>query len=98
MQDLGGKVAVVTGGASGIGLALAEAFATEGMRVVLADIERGPLDEAAAKLAAGGAEVARPSPPTSATTTRSRRWPTPPSSASAPPTSSATTPAWWPAA
>jgi NAD(P)-dependent dehydrogenase (short-subunit alcohol dehydrogenase family) len=57
MQELGGKVAVVTGGASGIGLALAEAFVAEGMGVVLADIEAGPLDEAAAKLSAGGAEV-----------------------------------------
>ena len=57
MQELGGKVAVVTGGASGIGLALADAFVREGMRVALADIERGPLEEAAAKLSAGGAEV-----------------------------------------
>jgi NAD(P)-dependent dehydrogenase (short-subunit alcohol dehydrogenase family) len=57
MQELGGKVAVVTGGASGIGLALAEAFAAEGMRIVLADIEVDPLEEAAAKLAAGGTEV-----------------------------------------
>jgi NAD(P)-dependent dehydrogenase (short-subunit alcohol dehydrogenase family) len=57
MQELGGKVAVVTGAASGIGLALAEAFAAEGMRLALADIEGGPLEEAAAKLEAGGAEV-----------------------------------------
>jgi NAD(P)-dependent dehydrogenase (short-subunit alcohol dehydrogenase family) len=54
MQELGGKV---TGGASGIGLALAGAFAAEGMRIVLADIEVDPLEEAAAKLAAGGTEV-----------------------------------------
>jgi NAD(P)-dependent dehydrogenase (short-subunit alcohol dehydrogenase family) len=57
MQELGGKVAVVTGGASGIGLALAGAFAAEGMRIALADIEREPLAEAAAKLEADGAEV-----------------------------------------
>jgi len=57
MQELGGKVAVVTGGASGIGLALAVAFAAEGTKLVLADVEVDALDEAAAKLAAGGAEV-----------------------------------------
>lgn len=51
MQDLQGKVAVVTGGASGIGLAMARAFAGEGMRVVVADV-----DEAA--LAAAGEELA----------------------------------------
>lgn len=39
MQDLEGKVAVVTGAASGIGLAMAERFASEGMKVVAADIE-----------------------------------------------------------
>jgi NAD(P)-dependent dehydrogenase (short-subunit alcohol dehydrogenase family) len=39
MQDLRGKTAVVTGGASGIGLAMAEAFGREGMNVMIADIE-----------------------------------------------------------
>jgi NAD(P)-dependent dehydrogenase (short-subunit alcohol dehydrogenase family) len=39
MQDLSGKVAFITGGASGIGLSMAEAFGAEGMSVVLADIE-----------------------------------------------------------
>jgi NAD(P)-dependent dehydrogenase (short-subunit alcohol dehydrogenase family) len=52
MDDFSGKVAVVTGAASGIGLALAQRFAGEGMRVVLADVERDALDGAAAKLAA----------------------------------------------
>ena len=52
MDDFTGKVAVVTGAASGIGLALAQRFAGEGMRVVLADVERDPLDRAAEALAA----------------------------------------------
>ncbi|HLF78369.1 MAG TPA: SDR family NAD(P)-dependent oxidoreductase, partial [Dehalococcoidia bacterium] len=46
MENLQGKVAVVTGAASGIGFALAERFAREGMKVVLADIEQGALDAA----------------------------------------------------
>ncbi|MBW2386206.1 MAG: SDR family NAD(P)-dependent oxidoreductase, partial [Deltaproteobacteria bacterium] len=36
MDDLAGKVVFVTGGASGIGLAMAEAFAKEGAKIVLA--------------------------------------------------------------
>ncbi|HEY8217525.1 MAG TPA: SDR family NAD(P)-dependent oxidoreductase [Acidimicrobiia bacterium] len=44
MRDLPGKVAVVTGGAAGIGRALGERFATEGMKVVLADIDEAVLD------------------------------------------------------
>jgi NAD(P)-dependent dehydrogenase (short-subunit alcohol dehydrogenase family) len=51
MDDFEGKVAVVTGAASGIGLALADRLAREGMRVVLADVEPEPLDRAAAALA-----------------------------------------------
>jgi NAD(P)-dependent dehydrogenase (short-subunit alcohol dehydrogenase family) len=39
MQDLRGKTAFITGGASGMGLAMAEAFGREGMNVMLADIE-----------------------------------------------------------
>lgn len=57
MQDLAGKVAVVTGGASGIGYATAELLAGEGMKLVLADIEQVALDEAAERLSRAGAEV-----------------------------------------
>jgi len=37
MQELNGKVAVITGGGSGIGRAMATRFAAEGMKIVLAD-------------------------------------------------------------
>jgi NAD(P)-dependent dehydrogenase (short-subunit alcohol dehydrogenase family) len=57
MQELRGKVAVVTGGASGIGFALAERFAAEGMRVALADVERTALEQAAERLSRSGCEV-----------------------------------------
>jgi NAD(P)-dependent dehydrogenase (short-subunit alcohol dehydrogenase family) len=57
MEDLQGKVAVITGGASGIGRAVAERAIAEGMRVVLADIEEGPLKQAVDDLTAAGAEV-----------------------------------------
>jgi NAD(P)-dependent dehydrogenase (short-subunit alcohol dehydrogenase family) len=46
MGDLVGKTAFVTGGASGIGLAIGRAFAGAGMRVMLADIEAKPLEQA----------------------------------------------------
>jgi NAD(P)-dependent dehydrogenase (short-subunit alcohol dehydrogenase family) len=50
MQELAGKVAVVTGAASGIGLGLATRFAQEGMKVVLADVEAPALDAAVREL------------------------------------------------
>jgi NAD(P)-dependent dehydrogenase (short-subunit alcohol dehydrogenase family) len=57
MKEFGGKVAVVTGAASGIGRAMAERFAAEGMKVVLADVEEGALARAEAELKSGGATV-----------------------------------------
>ncbi|WP_455360967.1 SDR family NAD(P)-dependent oxidoreductase [Streptomyces sp. SYSU K21746] len=52
-----GQVAVVTGAASGIGLAMARRFTDEGLKVVLADVEEGPLRKAADELIEGGAQV-----------------------------------------
>jgi NAD(P)-dependent dehydrogenase (short-subunit alcohol dehydrogenase family) len=50
MQDLSGRVAFITGGASGIGLAMAEALGAEGMAVMLADIEPDALEQAVERL------------------------------------------------
>src|SRR6185369_2916836 len=57
MKTLKGRVAVVTGAASGIGLGMAERFAAEGMRVVLADVEGEALAAAERSVAARGAET-----------------------------------------
>ena len=57
MNDFQGKVAVITGGASGIGRAMAERFAEEGMKIVLADVEMEALHKAEAEMQAEGAEV-----------------------------------------
>ncbi|WP_322754231.1 SDR family NAD(P)-dependent oxidoreductase [Frankia sp. Cas3] len=57
MEQLSGGVAVVTGAASGIGRAVAAAFAREGMRVVLADIEAAALDDAVTELRGDGHDV-----------------------------------------
>ncbi len=58
MKDLANKTAVVTGTAAGIGLALAERFASEGMQVVLSDIDAVALDAQVRRLAAQGHQVA----------------------------------------
>ena len=52
-----GRVAVVTGAASGLGLALVKALAARGMKVVLADVEPEPLVAAVAALEATGADA-----------------------------------------
>ena len=57
MKDFANKVAVVTGAASGIGRALALRFANAGMRVVLADVDTGALDEAVREVGAAGTEA-----------------------------------------
>ncbi|MCZ4121092.1 SDR family NAD(P)-dependent oxidoreductase [Streptomyces sp. H39-S7] len=57
MELLAGQTAVVTGAASGIGYAMAERFAAEGLRVVLADVEEGALDKAVGRLRENGAEA-----------------------------------------
>ncbi|MFT4519738.1 MAG: NAD(P)-dependent dehydrogenase (short-subunit alcohol dehydrogenase family) [Halioglobus sp.] len=57
MQDFQDRVAVITGGASGIGLATATRFAQEGMKVVLGDIQQDALDDAVATLRGAGHDV-----------------------------------------
>jgi len=57
MRELRGKVAFITGGASGIGLAMARAFGREGMSVMLADIEAAPLQAAVEELRASQVKV-----------------------------------------
>jgi NAD(P)-dependent dehydrogenase (short-subunit alcohol dehydrogenase family) len=54
MKEFKGKTAVITGGANGIGRAMAELFAKEGMNLVLADIEQPALDETVSALRSDG--------------------------------------------
>ena len=72
-----GNCAVVTGGASGIGLAAAKLFATMGLNVVIADLPGERIDKAAAEVAAAspsGAKGALAAPTTSVSSPKSRRW------------------------
>src|SRR5450756_319684 len=57
MKNFHGKVAVITGGASGLGRAMADRFAREGMSIVLADVEPNALAKAEAEMKAAGAKV-----------------------------------------
>lgn len=57
MKRLEGRVAVVTGGAGGIGRAMGEAFGRSGMKVVLADVQPDPLAKTVDELRADGLEV-----------------------------------------
>ncbi len=56
-MDPSGKAAIVTGGASGIGFATASLLASNGVRVVLADLDGAAIQDAVRKLAAGSANV-----------------------------------------
>ena len=67
VENLDGKVVVITGGANGIGLAMARSFAAAGAKLALADINADELDTAVAELAddrgdphGSGAGTARP--------------------------------------
>jgi NAD(P)-dependent dehydrogenase (short-subunit alcohol dehydrogenase family) len=57
MKIMNGGVAVVTGGASGLGKAMAEEAARRGMKVVIADVEAGAMEQAVTDLRANGAEA-----------------------------------------
>jgi NAD(P)-dependent dehydrogenase (short-subunit alcohol dehydrogenase family) len=57
VDDLKGRTAVVTGGASGIGFAMAERFAADGMNIVIGDVEQSALDAAVQTLRDAGAPV-----------------------------------------
>ena len=57
MKNFRDKVAVITGGASGLGRAMADRFAREGMRIVLADVEPDALAQAETEMKAAGAKV-----------------------------------------
>jgi len=57
MQDVAGKVAFVTGGASGMGLAMVRSFTAAGMKVAVADIEKQALDRVAEEFSGSNSEV-----------------------------------------
>jgi NAD(P)-dependent dehydrogenase (short-subunit alcohol dehydrogenase family) len=57
MESVEGKVAVVTGGAGGIGRAMGKTFGGAGMKIVLADVQADPLDKTVAELRAQGIDA-----------------------------------------
>ncbi len=57
MENIAGKVAFVTGGASGLGLAMVQSFTAAGMKVVIADVEEAALEQARILFADTNAEV-----------------------------------------
>jgi len=57
MKDVNGKVAVITGAASGIGRGMAESFADAGIQLVLSDVRRDALEQTTQELRAAGAKV-----------------------------------------
>ena len=62
MGKLDGKVALITGGAQGIGLAAAKRFVAEGSTVVLVDLDKEPLNRAVEPSATNRLAAARPMP------------------------------------
>jgi len=58
MDQVAGKVAFITGAASGMGLGMARAFSQAGMKVVIADLKREAIDRAIGQFPAGNAGVA----------------------------------------
>ncbi len=57
MRDVAGKVAFITGGASGMGLAMARSFSAAGMKIAVADVEQSALDAVAEEFAASNADA-----------------------------------------
>ncbi len=57
MKDVAGKVAFITGGASGMGLAMARSFSAAGMKVAITDIEQAALDQVQEEFVRSNAEV-----------------------------------------
>lgn len=57
MQDFNGKVAVITGGAGGVGRTIGLALAREGAKVVVTDIETGAIEKTVAEIKAAGGEA-----------------------------------------